>query len=90
MVRVRPQDLAFVISFGLHLHLAADRFCRVLCSFVLLSSARRRHIGVRVLSASAVLISNGDACAFLAAQEKPKTQSDPHSVWKNFFDLHFA
>ena len=29
-------------------------------------------IGVRVLPASAVLISNGDACAFLAQQEKPE------------------
>ena len=29
-------------------------------------------IGARVLPASAVLISNGDACAFLAQQEKPK------------------
>ena len=29
-------------------------------------------IGVRVLPASAVLISNGDACAFLAWQEKPE------------------
>ena len=37
-------------------------------------------IGVRVLPASASLISNGDACAFLAQQEKPKVQSDSHSA----------
>ena len=57
-----------------HRRSAADRFCMVLRSSVLLSSASKRHIGVRVLPASAVLISNGDACAFLARQEKPKTQ----------------
>ena len=44
----------------------------VLRSSALLSSASRRHIGVWVLPASAVLISNGDACAFLAQQEKPE------------------
>ena len=44
----------------------------VLRSPVLLSSAKGRHIGGRVLPASAVLISNGDACAFLVQQEKPE------------------
>ena len=37
-------------------------------------------LGVRVLPASAVLISNGDACAFLAQQEKPKTQPESHAT----------
>ena len=42
-------------------------------------------IGVRVLPASAVLISSGDACAFLAQQEKPKTQPAFHAAKKEFF-----
>ena len=37
-------------------------------------------IGARVLPASCVLVPKRDACAFLARQEKPKTQPDPHSV----------
>ena len=37
-------------------------------------------IGVRVFPASCVLVPKRDACAFLARQEKPKTQPDPRSV----------
>ena len=69
-------------AFGLHRRSAADRFCMVLRSSSLLSSAGGRHIGVRVLPASAVLISNGDACAFLAQQEKPKTQPESHATFR--------
>ena len=47
-------------------------------------------IGVRVLPASAVLISNGDACAFLAQQEKPKTQPEsPAAVSYTAYNLAF-
>ena len=47
-------------------------------------------IGVRVLPASAVLISNGDACAFLAQQEKPKTQPEsPAAVSYTAYHLAF-
>ena len=45
-----------------------------LCRSSPVNSPPAGGIGVRVLPASAVLISNGDACAFLAQQEKPKTQ----------------
>jgi hypothetical protein len=62
----------------------------VLRSSVLLSSAKGRHIGGRVLPASAVLISNGDACAFLAQQEKPKTQPNPHSLKKEISIIRSA
>ena len=34
-------------------------------------SARRRHVGVRVLPASCLLVPKGDACAFAAARQKP-------------------
>ena len=48
---------------------------------------------VRVLPASAVLISNGDACAFLAQQEKPETQPESHATVSytayNLAFLHF-
>ena len=37
-------------------------------------------IGVRVFPASCVLVPKRDACAFLARQEKPKTQPDSHSA----------
>ena len=47
-------------------------------------------IGVRVLPASAVLISNGDACAFLAQQEKPETQpASPAAVSYTAYNLAF-
>ena len=46
--------------------------------------------GVRVLPASAVLISNGDACAFLATQEKPKTQPASHAAKKEFSIIRSA
>jgi len=47
-----------------------------LCRSSPVNSPPAGGIGVRVLPASAVLISNGDACAFLAQQEKPKTQPE--------------
>ena len=37
-------------------------------------------IGVRVLPASCVLVPKRDACAFLAQQEKPKTQPASHAA----------
>ena len=37
-------------------------------------------IWVRVFPASCVLVPKRDACAFLARQEKPKTQPDSHSA----------
>ena len=43
-----------------------------LCHSSTVSPPPAGGIGVRVLPASAVLISNGDACAFLAQQEKPE------------------
>ena len=43
-----------------------------LCRSSAVSPPPAGGIGVCVLPASAVLISNGDACAFLAQQEKPK------------------
>ena len=43
-----------------------------LCRSPTVNSLLAGGIGVRVLPASAVLISNGDACAFLAQQEKPE------------------
>ena len=39
-------------------------------------------IGVRVLPASRVLVPKCDACAFLARQEKPKTQPASHAAKK--------
>ena len=47
-------------------------------------------IGVRVLPASCVLVPKRDACAFLAQQEKPKTQPASHAAKKEFFVFHFA
>ena len=51
-----------------------------LCRSSTVNSPLAGGIGVRVLPASAVLISNGDACAFLARQEKPKTQPESHAA----------
>ncbi len=39
-------------------------------------------IGARVLPASRILVPKCYACAFLAQQEKPKTQPNPHSLKK--------
>ena len=45
-----------------------------LCRSSAVSSPPTDGIGVRVLPASCVLVPKRDACAFLAQQEKPKTQ----------------
>ena len=52
--------------------MAAPIFVSDLCRSSAVSPPSTDGIGVRVLPASAVLISNGDACAFLAQQEKPE------------------
>ena len=52
--------------------MAAPMCISDLCRSSAVSPPPAGGIGVRVLPASAVLISNGDACAFLAQQEKPK------------------
>ena len=47
-------------------------------------------IGVRVLPASCVLVPKRDACAFLAQQEKPKTQPEsPAAVSYTAYNLAF-
>ena len=47
-------------------------------------------IGVRVLPASCVLVPKRDACAFLAQQEKPKTQpASPAAVSYTAYNLAF-
>ena len=47
-------------------------------------------IGVRVLPASCVLVPKRDACAFLAQQEKPKTQPEsPATVSYTAYNLAF-
>ena len=51
-----------------------------LCRSSTVNSPLAGGIGVRVLTASRILVPKRDACAFLARQEKPKTQPDPHSV----------
>ena len=51
-----------------------------LCRSSAVSPPPTGGIGVWVLPASCVLVPKCDACAFLAQQEKPKTQPDPHSV----------
>ena len=70
--------------------IAAPMCISDLCRSSTINSPHTGGIGVRVLPASAVLISNGDACAFLAAQEKPKTQPESHAAKKDFFVFHFA
>ena len=64
-----------------------------LCHSSTVSPPPAGGIGVRILPASAVLISNGDACAFLARQEKPKTQPESHATVSytayNLAFLHF-
>ena len=64
-----------------------------LCRSSPVNSPPAGGIGVRVLPASASLISNGDACAFLARQEKPKTQPESHATVSytayNLAFLHF-
>ena len=61
-----------------------------LCRSPTVNSLLAGGIGVRVLPASAVLISNGDACAFLARQEKPKTQpASPAAVSYTAYTLAF-
>ena len=52
--------------------MAAPMCISDLCRSSAVSPPPAGGIGVRVLPASAVLISNGDACAFLAQQEKPE------------------
>ena len=47
-------------------------------------------IWVRVLPASRVLVPKRDACAFLAAQEKPKTQPASHAAKKEFSIIRSA
>ena len=53
-----------------------------LCRSSTINSPPTGGIGVRVLPASRILVPKCYACAFLARQEKPKTQPNPHSLKK--------
>ena len=61
-----------------------------LCRSSTINSPPTGGIGVRVLPASCVLVPKRDACAFLAQQEKPKTQPNPHSLKKEISIICFA
>ena len=64
-----------------------------LCRSSTINSPPTGGIGVRVLPASCVLVPKRDACAFLAQQEKPKTQPESHATVSytayNLAFLHF-
>ena len=51
-----------------------------LCSSSAVNLPSGGGIGVRVLPASRILVPKRDACAFLARQEKPKTQPESHAA----------
>ena len=61
-----------------------------LCRSSTVNSPRAGGIGVRVLPASCVLVPKRDACAFLARQDKPKTQPEsPAAVSYTAYNLAF-
>jgi len=61
-----------------------------LCRSSAVSPPPTGGIGVRVFPASRVLVPKRDACAFLAQQEKPKTQPEsPATVSYTAYNLAF-
>ena len=83
--RTRRHDAPYAAE-----RMAAPMCISDLCRSSAVSPPPAGGIGVRVLPASAVLISNGDACAFLARQEKPKTQPASHAAKKEFSIIRSA
>ena len=70
--------------------MAAPIFVSDLCRSSAVNSPLAGGIGVRVLPASRVLVPKRDACAFLAQQEKPKTQPEsPAAVSYTAYNLAF-
>ena len=73
--------------------MAAPIFVSDLCRSSAVNSPLAGGIGVRVLPASCVLVPKRYACAFLARQEKPKTQPESHAAVSytayNLAFLHF-
>ena len=70
--------------------MAAPMCISDLCRSSTINSLPGGDIGVRVLPASCVLVPKCYACAFLAQQEKPKTQPNPHALKKEISIIRSA
>ena len=83
--RTRRHDAPYAAE-----RMAAPMCISDLCRSSAVSPPPTGGIGVRVFPASCVLVPKRDACAFLAQQEKPKTQPEsPAAVSYTAYNLAF-